>query len=406
MTARHRPVAHGMKAMMSRSVVLAFAVACLIGWAGSAHADDLQRQKSAVVKVVSQSDGKTRTGTGFIVRLEPDAVYIATAAHVVEGDPAPQVEFFTARNRRVKAEIVKLEGGDPKGLGLIAVRGRDNFPANLGALAFETDVDLEGADEVVTIGFGQGQGDWAVLKGQVISVDGRDVKIDGRIEEGNSGGPLLKDGKVVGLITSSQRGMGLATPAQFVKFVLKSWGVDVGRVAVSSLPAAAGQTSKRDSTAGRSPAPVNPPGGADDATRRDSRAARAGNDNRSGAAPPSPPASRPAGQLTWQDHALRFVGTLVDNAVNPSIRAQVFDLLTGKEIGTYEVPVVPDLSFAPAIVIFIATFNIPADSTTPQPHVHISYLHFRILSADAAALVQNCDQTGNCYPAQGSVALE
>ena len=96
----------------------------------------------------------------------------------------------------------------------------------------------------------------------------------------------------------------------------------------------------------------------------------------------------------------------MDNAVSPSIRAQAFDLRTGKEIGTYEVPVVPDLSFAPAIVIFFATFNIAADSTTPQPHVHISYLHFRIQSANAAVLVQNCDQTGNCYPAQGTVALE
>ena len=127
---------------------------------------------------------------------------------------------------------------------LIAVRGRDKIPANLNALAFETDADLEGADEVVTIGFGQGQGDWAVLKGQVISVDGRDVKIDGRIEEGNSGGPVLKDGKVVALITSSQRGLGLATPAQFVKFVLKSWGVDVTRVTAATPAATGGQTPK------------------------------------------------------------------------------------------------------------------------------------------------------------------
>lgn len=393
---------------MSRAVLLGVVTACLITLAGIAGAQDLQRQKSAVVKIVTQSDGKTRTGTGFIVKIEPDAVYIVTASHVVEGDPAPLVEFFTARNRRVKAEIVKLEGGDPKGVGLIAVRGRNKVPADLTALAFETDADLEGADEVVTIGFGLGQGDWAVLKGQVISVDGRDVKIDGRIEEGNSGGPVLKDGKVVGLITSSQRGLGLATPAQFVKFVLKSWGVDVPRVAALTPAVVSEQTPKQervDVPTSPSPAPGNVAARADEITQRYDETARAAIDSMNRAAPEPAAPEASIGQLTWQDHALRFVGTLAEGD-NPSIRAKVFDLRTDKQIGSYDAPVVADLSGAPAIIILIATFNIPGDSTTPQPHAHISALYFRIQSDNTATLVQNCDQMGSCYPAQGRVALE
>jgi hypothetical protein len=393
---------------MSKAVVLGLGIACLVALAGVARAEDLQRQKAAVVKLTSQADGKTRIGTGFIVKVEPDAVYIVTASHVVEGDPAPLVEFFTGRNRRVQAEIVKLEGGDPKGVGLIAVRGRDRLPANLGALAFETDADLEGADEVVTIGFGQGQGDWAVLKGQVVSVDGRDVKIDGRIEEGNSGGPVLKEGRVVGLITSSQRGLGLATPAQFVKFVLKSWGVDPARVAAPSpaVPGAqAPQTEHVEAAARSAPTPGSPAARSDDIVQRYDETARAAIDRMNRTAPPSAPPAAASGQLTWRDHALRFVGTLVEG-VSPSVRAQVFELGSDKLIGTYEVPVVPDLTLAPAVVVFMLTFDIPGDSTTPQPHVHISYLHFRIQSETAAVLVQNCDQTGSCYPAQGTVALE
>lgn len=395
--------------MIGGAVLLGLATAGLIAFSGTSTAQDLQRQKSAVVKLIAQSDGNTRTGTGFIVKIEPDAVYIVTASHVVEGDPTPLVEFFTARNRRVKAEIVKLEGGDPKGVGLIAVRGRDKIPANLNALPFETDADLEGADEVVIIGFGQGQGDWAVLKAQVVSVDGRDVKIDGRIEEGNSGGPVLRDGKVVGLITSSQRGLGLATPAQFVQFVLRSWGVDVTRVAASTPAATSAQTPKRErveSPRGTSPAPADATVTPGEIGQRYDETARAAIDTMSRAAPQPAPPETSTGQLTWQDHGVRFVGTLVDNADTPSLRAKVFDLRTNKQIGSYEVPVVPDLSFAPAVVIFMASFELPGDSTTPQPHVHISYLHFRIQSDTSAVLVQNCDQTGNCYPAHGRLALE
>ena len=68
----------------------------------SAWAQSLDRQKAAVVKVISQVEGMRRTGTGFIVRLDADAAYIVTASHVVEGDSQPQIEFFTKRNATVQ----------------------------------------------------------------------------------------------------------------------------------------------------------------------------------------------------------------------------------------------------------------------------------------------------------------
>lgn len=412
-------IEHEVEAMMSRIVLFGWLAAWLITASASADTPDLQRQKSAVVKVTSQLEGNPRTGTGFIVKVEPDAVYIATASHVVEGDDAPMVEFFTARNRRVKAEIVKLEKADPKGLGLLLVRGREKIPADLAALALDTDAELEGADEVMTIGFGQGQGDWAVLKAQVVSVDGRDLKLDGRIDEGNSGGPVLKNGKVVGLITSSQRGLGLATPAQFVKFVLKSWGVSLPPAATASasaaLPRTAAprveaprtQTPKRErvETLSDTQAPANVAARAEDIGRRYEETARAAIDKMDRAAPAAPPGALD-GPLTWQDHALRYAGTFIDDAENPMIRARVFDLRTNKEIGTYEVPIVPDLSLAPAVVIFTMSFDIPGDSTTPQPHSHVSNLHFRLQSDNSGTLIQNCDESGSCYPAQGKVGLD
>ncbi len=375
---------------------------------GAAHAEDLQRQKAAVVRLTSQADGMTRTGTGFIVRIEPDAVYIATASHVVEGDPAPQVEFYTARNRRVKAEIVKLEKADPKGLGLIAVRGRDRIPAGLNALPFDAESDVESAEEVLVIGFGQGQGDWAVLRAQVISVDGRDLKLDARVEEGNSGGPVLRNGKVVGLITSTGRGIGVATPAQFVTFVLRSWGVNLNRQAAATATAGESQPTGKTKApaAGRQPS-------ASAATDLDSalsgpKPLESTPANVANAANPTaaPEASGKAGELIWNDHALRFVGAIIDDPTTPSIRARLFDLYTNREIGTYQVPVMADLSQLP-IVTFTVMFNVPGDSTTPQPHTHTSNLRFRIDSDRRATLVQNCDpMAGLCYPAQGWVALD
>ncbi len=90
--------------------------------------------RAGVVKITSHTEGKRKTGAGFIVKLEPSIAYIVTAAHVVEGDAIPQVEFFTRQNVFVKAEVRKIEGGDLQGLALLVVRGKENLPLGLMAL--------------------------------------------------------------------------------------------------------------------------------------------------------------------------------------------------------------------------------------------------------------------------------
>jgi hypothetical protein len=198
------------------------------------HAQDFEAAKRSIVRIVStlrseSGEVQRTTGTGFVVRVDSDLVYIVTASHVIGSDPAPLVEFYSRRNRLVTASIVNLEGDDPRGIGLIAVPRKESIPQGLEPLPFATVDELKGGHDVVAIGFGRGQGAWAVIRANVASIDGRDIKLDGRIEEGNSGGPILKDGRVVGLITRAQGGLGLATPASIVELVLRGWGLAVSR---------------------------------------------------------------------------------------------------------------------------------------------------------------------------------
>ncbi len=72
--------------------------------------DDLM---PGVVKIILHpSQGSSRTGTGFIAKATPEVVYIVTAAHVVEGDIQPEVEFFTKRDVPVRAAVKGAERGD------------------------------------------------------------------------------------------------------------------------------------------------------------------------------------------------------------------------------------------------------------------------------------------------------
>lgn len=53
---------------------------------GMVWAQDITQVKKGVVKITAQVEGKTRVGSGIIVKLEGDHAYIVTASHVTEGD--------------------------------------------------------------------------------------------------------------------------------------------------------------------------------------------------------------------------------------------------------------------------------------------------------------------------------
>lgn len=180
--------------------------------------------KSGVVKVlVSTHEGTKKVGTGFIVQLDSAAVYIATASHVVEGAQKIQVEFFTNRNRPVSAEIIGMEGGDPQGLAVLLVDGK--IPSGLSVLEFNPS-PVAGGDTVRTIGFPRSAGvPWASTKGGIVGRKGKAITFSGAVDEGNSGGPLIKDNQVVGIVTDVTGKFANAVPAVIAQFTLKSWGV-------------------------------------------------------------------------------------------------------------------------------------------------------------------------------------
>lgn len=203
-----------------------FIAAWLLQYREGAYAQDIETLRAGVVKISSLSEGKRKTGAGFIVKLEPNIAYIVTAAHVVEGDAAPQVEFFTRQNVSVKAEVRKIEGGDLQGLALVVVRGQENLPPGLVSLPLAVSLQLKsGGDQVSAIGFPGGVASWGVLRVNVVSLEGRNIVLSKDLEEGNSGGPVIKDNQVVGLIMGLNQGFGLAVPASIVRTVLTNWGV-------------------------------------------------------------------------------------------------------------------------------------------------------------------------------------
>jgi S1-C subfamily serine protease len=192
------------------------------------ESQDIAHLQAGVVKITATEENKTKVGTGFIVKLDPDRVYILTAAHVVGGDPQPRVEFFTNPNAAVRATVVNKEGEEVTSLALLMVQGKDSIPTGLSLLPVAI-AGLSEGEEFIVIGHPQMIGDWAVLGGKAAKRKGRNFIVDANIEEGNSGGPMIKSGQAVGLVAGMTR-YGLAVPAGSLREYLEGHRTSLRKV--------------------------------------------------------------------------------------------------------------------------------------------------------------------------------
>src|SRR5210317_2142755 len=164
---------------------------------------DIGTLKKGVVKITSKFSNTQKVGTGFIAAKSKKHLYIVTASHVVEGEAeAPhsiQVTFFTDQEEMFTAKIVKKEGGDPRGLALLKIGGE--VPDDVQILSWDSTTSVSGGEEIHLIGFPRiGGNAWAVTKGTLSGFDGPVLKFSGAVAEGNSGGPVLYQGRVIGVV--------------------------------------------------------------------------------------------------------------------------------------------------------------------------------------------------------------
>jgi hypothetical protein len=221
-----------------------------------AHAQNIENLKQGVVRVLSSlEDGVQKTGTGFIVKTAPDRAYVVTATHVVQGAQRIEVEFFAKRDSLVAAKVGKMEDDSLRGIAYLVV----STPAPAGALPLllAPEVQLsEGSEEVLTLGFPQGAPGWSPKSLKFATRDGRELLFDGKVNQGNSGGPLLKGGQVVGLVQSERNGYVRANPASAVLEFLEGSGINVATrpaAPVTAAPEVPAPAATQSSSGGAAP---------------------------------------------------------------------------------------------------------------------------------------------------------
>lgn len=199
-------------------------LAATIAWPlpGRAQIDEIRH---GVAKIVA-GPPEEKTGAGIVVRRDAEGIYVVTAAHVVSGSDKITVQFLGAE-KSWDAEVRHIESDNlAQGLALLHVAG--SVPAEVRALAL-TDVDVPVGDQVNIVGHQASTGDWSVLVGTVSSRVGRETVIQAPVEEQASGGPVVFNGNVIGLVQrSAPRGsFGYAVTSAALREYVKGFGVDL-----------------------------------------------------------------------------------------------------------------------------------------------------------------------------------
>ena len=206
-------------------------------------AQDIGQVKKGVVKITAQVEGKNKVGSGVVVKLDEDHVYLVTASHVIEGDPHPNVFFYAAPHRTYRALVLGLEGGNPAGLAALLVEGK--IPSDLVALHLDQTAAVSGGEPITLIGFPRTEGSmWTVTTGTLSGRRGSALSLSGTADEGNSGGPVLFQGKVVGIVTQLGAKFNSAAPAMLARFALEGWGVRLSEEVRTPPPDAPKKSSK------------------------------------------------------------------------------------------------------------------------------------------------------------------
>ena len=132
--------------------------------------------------------------------------------------------LFPLAQQPFAAQVIGIEGGDPHGLAALRVAGP--IPEGVVALALDHTIKMAGGEAVTFIGFPRALPPWTVSTGSLSGLKGSALAFQALVEEGHSGGPLLLNGQVIGVVSWTRERLGYAVPASILSVALTGWHIE------------------------------------------------------------------------------------------------------------------------------------------------------------------------------------
>jgi TPR repeat protein len=218
------------RSLAASSVIGAVLLFAHVQASGEPRSSDIVLElRPNVVRVTAQwKTGAVSDGFGFIVGERDGFLYVVTADHVVRGDEpdaidrSPVVAFFNDQGKEYRSELLETKlRPDVGDLAILRVRPPPGLRWRREVVAV---ADAKRDTALWFIGL---QRDWfassksGVVTGReptgTIIAEGLNVKV------GSSGGPLISESGIVGMVVVDTGAFVRATPISLIKSAIESW---------------------------------------------------------------------------------------------------------------------------------------------------------------------------------------
>ena len=183
--------------------------------------------QEGIAKVIVRADLYREPGTAFVVAIKDGTAFLVTSAHVVEKDSNPQIEFVAFPRKQYPSRVENQQDSDIYGLHGLALLVVDNPPAGLTVLPPSASRAEQG-DSVIVAGYPAPIGEFTVTDTTVGAIRGEDLVLNFETGTGYSGGPILRNGSVVGLVYGAEGRFGFAVPSTVIRTYLEGQGLSWG----------------------------------------------------------------------------------------------------------------------------------------------------------------------------------
>ena len=219
----------------TRRKKLSFRIFILILLPSLSSGYEVENIQNGVVKIIAETaSGEQRAGAGTIVEIGNDFAIVVTASAVVGGARKLTATSLSSPDVSMPATVIEMEGADPRGLAALLVEGAMPSGAVPLVLAHQAPVNI--GDPIITPDTRRNGDSWAVVEGKIEAREGRVLRFSLDRALTHSGGPLIKDGQVIGVVTEVKGKSAYASPAGIAAYVLASWGViDTQRTDLADL---------------------------------------------------------------------------------------------------------------------------------------------------------------------------
>jgi hypothetical protein len=198
----------------------------------------IEQALSGVVLIAgSRGEGTAVRGSGFVVALERGVAIVVTSSHVIEGTKF-EVTFGADPSRSFAvppADVIKIETQNINGLAAFRVRGA--IPAQVRPLGLASGDGPGIGASLYLVGFPQMATTPRTVARVFSGRDGQRLVFDQSVGEGFSGGPVIWNDKVIGLVTDIDNQFTYGISFIVMREFLLGSGVKLAEATVPSKPA-------------------------------------------------------------------------------------------------------------------------------------------------------------------------